>query len=86
MEKKRVDQSEELLQHALAVDDSIEPIYQKLIGLLHGQGRFAEVQLVFNLCQHVLSNLGIGPTEATRSLFTKRQGKQSSEIKKVHRP
>ncbi len=76
IEKKQVDRSKDLLQQALAVDDSIEPIYQELIGLLHDQGRFSEAQLVFNRCRRVLSDLGLVPTEATRSLFKQRQAQR----------
>jgi ATP/maltotriose-dependent transcriptional regulator MalT/DNA-binding SARP family transcriptional activator len=76
IEKKQVDRSKDLLQQALAVDDSIEPIYQELIGLLHDQGRFSEAQLVLNRCRRVMSDLGLVPTEATRSLFKQRQGQR----------
>jgi DNA-binding SARP family transcriptional activator len=77
-EKNRIDQSIDLYQYALAIDDSVESVYRELIGLLYDQGRFAEAQLVFNRCHRVLSNLGLDPSEATTSLFGRLQAKRST--------
>lgn len=73
----RIDQSKDLFQHALTIDDSVEPFYQELIALLHDQGHLAEAQLIFNRCQTVLSNLGLTLSDTTTALFSKLQAEQS---------
>ncbi len=73
----RIDQSKDLFQHALTIDDTVEPFYQELIVLLQNQGHLAEAQLVFNRCQSVMSNMGLTLSDATTALFSKLQAERS---------
>lgn len=58
----------DLLQEALALDDSAEPIYQTLMTVLSTQGRAAEALLTFNRCRSVLAKQGIKPADDTMAL------------------
>lgn len=64
----RTDRAEALLQKALSLDPSAEPICRSLMTVLGAQGRIAEALLVFNRCRGVLSKRGVKPDQETLSL------------------
>jgi DNA-binding SARP family transcriptional activator len=57
MENDRIDQAKALFEDALAIDDTVAPIYRALVALLQDQGRLAEAQGVAARCQRVLADL-----------------------------
>lgn len=58
-----------VLQQALAIDNTAEPIYQSLMHTLNAQGRTAEALLAFNNCRSILSAEGLEPRDDTLALF-----------------
>jgi len=73
IENNRIDRSKDLFQRSLAIDDTVEPFYGKLMALLYDQGCLAEAKLVSNRCRHVLSKSGLLPADDTMALFNKLQ-------------
>ena len=65
--------AEDLFRKSLALDDTVESLYQELIALLYSQNRFAEGMFIFNRCQTMLKGRGLTPAEATMDLYSKLQ-------------
>jgi DNA-binding SARP family transcriptional activator len=68
----------DMLQEALTLDDTAEPIYQSLMAVLSTQGRVAEAMLTFNRCCSVLAKQGIDPAEDTKALYHDMQAVRST--------
>jgi ATP/maltotriose-dependent transcriptional regulator MalT/DNA-binding SARP family transcriptional activator len=63
----------DLLQEALALDDTAEPFYYSLMNVLSAQGRPAEALFTFNRCRNVMVKLGMEPSEKTTTLYHRLQ-------------
>jgi two-component SAPR family response regulator len=71
-------QAADLLQEALALDDTAEPFYYSLMNVLSAQGRPAEALFTFNRCRNVMVKLGMEPSEKTTTLYHRLQAAQSA--------
>jgi DNA-binding SARP family transcriptional activator len=77
-ETGRIDQSTEMLREALAIDDSVEPIYHALMVALMAQGNTAEALFTFNRCRRVLARQGLAPAHATMTLYHRLKAARSA--------
>lgn len=68
----------DMLQEALSLDNTAEPIYQTLMVVLSTQGRAAEALLTFNRCCSVLAKQGIEPAAETMALYRDLQAARST--------
>jgi DNA-binding SARP family transcriptional activator len=62
-------QAVDLLQKALALDDTIEPFYYSLMNVLISQGHTAEALLTFNRCSSIMAKLCMEPAKETTALY-----------------